>query len=74
MNFTGKEVEIIEGELRGKKGSYLGTDGYTGNGVTCKLLIDNKPTSLVWDYFKFTDQEIQTEWDKNIEITELDFD
>lgn len=45
-NYVGQEVEVLKGDLKGGKGTYLGTDGYTGRGVTCKLLIDNKPHSL----------------------------
>lgn len=29
MRLNGKEIEIIKGELKGEKGHYLGTDGYT---------------------------------------------
>ena len=72
--FNGKEIEIIKGEKKGKKGVYLGTDGYTGRGVVCKLLIEGKPISFIWDYFKFTDLKIQNAWDKDDELKELDFD
>jgi len=71
--FTGKEIEIIRGEKQGQRGKYLGTDGYTGAGVICKVLIDNKPFSFRWDYFKFTDSNVQKAWNEDEELTDLDF-
>jgi len=73
MSFTGKEIEIIDGKFKGVKGVYLGTDGYTGAGVICKLLIDNKPISFRWDYFRFTNPDVQVKWDEDDDLTELDF-
>ena len=78
MKFNGKEVEIIKGDHKGKKGYYLGTDGYTGYGVTCKILLDNEKTvSFIWDAFIFKDSYVQEEWTNRLgadEDWELDFD
>lgn len=72
MRLNGKIIEVTQGSLKGEKGYYLGSDGYTGAGVVCKLLIDDKPISLRWDYFRFTDPEAQQDWE-NEEFDELDF-
>lgn len=60
--------------MKGKEGLYLGTSGYTGAGVICKILIENKAYEFLWSYFEFINPDIQDAWDSDDELTDLDFD
>lgn len=67
--YKNQEVIFIKGDFRGQQGVFEAITGYTeGYGAVCRINIEGDKREFTQDFFKFTDERIQYQWD-NQDIT-----
>lgn len=70
--YKGEMVTFIEGDFRGKEGTFKAITGYTdGYGSVCRIAIDGYgDREFTSDFFKFNNENIQMTW----ETEEIEFE